>query len=47
MHEDLWPIGGWWLLAPLCLGLLGELALASVVCSFSPASPVSQPRSVH
>lgn len=32
MHEDGWPaMGGWWLLMPLSMGLLGVLALAGVV----------------
>lgn len=32
MHEDRWlALGGWWLLVPLSMGLLGILALASVV----------------
>ncbi len=32
MHEDRWPaMGGWWLLVPLSMGLLGVLALAAVV----------------
>lgn len=32
MHEERWPaMGGWWLLVPLSMGLLGVLALAAVV----------------
>ena len=48
MHEGRWPaMGGWWLLVPLSMGLLGVLALAVVVLFVFPGFAAQAARQIE